>query len=117
MIVPRLSVKLLPVLERSKDREDLIAGASSLFLSLGALPLTLLFLIIIGLTVLELSICVAAKHLRDDSGDQMNLEMLFDNYQNHLRRGRTTISARGFTKNAFAMASFISPFAQPNVLS
>lgn len=57
--------------------------------------------------MLELSVCVAAKHLRDDSGDQMNLEMLFDTYQNHLRRGRTSISARGFTKHGFAMASLV----------
>ncbi|KAL8290077.1 hypothetical protein RQP46_003016 [Phenoliferia psychrophenolica] len=77
--IPRLDVGLLPPLSRYRD--DLMSQ----------------------LTVLELTVCVAAKHVRNVHHESCNLEMLYDCYKEYYKRIQG-ISAMQIKKEAFAMA-------------
>ncbi|KAK4057935.1 origin recognition complex subunit 4 [Microbotryomycetes sp. JL221] len=56
------------------------------------------------LSVLELTVCVAAKHMRIQHDNTINLEMLYRCYMEHVGRTKNQVSSKPFSRAAFAMA-------------
>lgn len=55
------------------------------------------------LSILELSVCVAAKHMRADHENAINFELLYRAYSDHVSRGRLNLATKPFTRAAFSM--------------
>ncbi|KAK4055525.1 origin recognition complex subunit 4 [Microbotryomycetes sp. JL201] len=56
------------------------------------------------LNILELTVCIAAKHMRTMHDNTINLEMLYRCYSEHVGRGKIHVSTKPFSRSAFIMA-------------
>ena len=56
------------------------------------------------LTILDLTVCIAAKHVRDDTDNTINLELLYRCYLEHVKRGELTVGTKAWPRLAFCMS-------------
>lgn len=63
------------------------------------------------LTILELNVLIAAKHLRPQHDNTLNLEMLYKAYLEHVQRGKINVSSKPFTRAAFCMVRSLPPLS------
>ncbi|KDE09019.1 hypothetical protein MVLG_00740 [Microbotryum lychnidis-dioicae p1A1 Lamole] len=56
------------------------------------------------LTILDLTVCVAAKHMRAKHENAVNVELLYRCYLEHVQRNRLMVSAKAWTRLAFCMS-------------
>ncbi|SCZ98951.1 BZ3500_MvSof-1268-A1-R1_Chr7-1g09327 [Microbotryum saponariae] len=56
------------------------------------------------LTILDLTVCVAAKHMRAQHENAINVELLYRCYLEHVQRSRLMVSAKAWTRLAFCMS-------------
>ncbi|KAI5479813.1 hypothetical protein MNV49_002625 [Pseudohyphozyma bogoriensis] len=80
---PKLDVSLLPQASEPRARDDLLSDRS----------------------VLELTVCIAAKYMRVEHDNTFNLEMLYDCYDQHVNRHKgQAVKINPYPKQSFAMA-------------
>ena len=83
--IPQLDTSLLPAPSDGAKRAGLLSHVS----------------------LLDLHVCVAAKHVRAQQlavGGACTLELLYDCYRSHLARGKLGIATKHYSRQAFAMA-------------
>ncbi|KAM0788972.1 hypothetical protein ACM66B_003045 [Microbotryomycetes sp. NB124-2] len=82
-VLPTLDVTDLPAEAAAASREDLALDR---------------------LSILELTVCVAAKHMRTTHDNTFNLEMLYRCYCEHAGRRKIHVTTKTFSRSAFIMA-------------